>query len=156
VQHVTPSPVFEVEPRHEIAGAGERGHPVAVDQLRVPADVIDVEVRADHIVDFIGREIERGQMCDERRVEVVEVGHRRTEVLAVTDARVDDDAQAVDRDEQGLHDHPESAVVGEIWLQPVAIRLECVDGLTQERLAGEDQLGFGHHRDRRVADFPTQ
>ena len=44
-------PELELDPAEQVAGLGERRAPTAVDQPRVPADVVDVEVGADDGVD---------------------------------------------------------------------------------------------------------
>ncbi len=42
--------------RHQVAGAREGRHPALADERRVPADVVDVQVRAQHGIDRVGRE----------------------------------------------------------------------------------------------------
>ena len=41
-------PVLELTPACEVARIGKRGHPAAIVQTRVPTNMIDVEVRAEH------------------------------------------------------------------------------------------------------------
>ncbi len=49
-------PMIPFAPRDQIARVGKRRHPAAVLQPRVPADVIDVQMRAQHDVDVFGRD----------------------------------------------------------------------------------------------------
>ena len=41
-------PVLELTPACEVARIWERGHPAAIVQTRVPTNMIDVQVRAEH------------------------------------------------------------------------------------------------------------
>ena len=46
--------MFDLPIDEEVAGVGERGLPLPLHQARVPAHVIDVQVRADHEIDRCG------------------------------------------------------------------------------------------------------
>jgi hypothetical protein len=62
----------------QVTRAGERRRPAAVDQVRVPADVIDVQVGAHDRVDALRGETSGGEVREERPMLVVELGDQRT------------------------------------------------------------------------------
>src|SRR5262245_58944699 len=55
-------PVLPFLPREEIASIGERRHPPAVEEPSVPSDVVGVQMRAQHIVDVLGRNTRSGKV----------------------------------------------------------------------------------------------
>ena len=59
-------PVFPFLPRKQIAGVGKRRLPSAIDEPRVPADMVGMQMRAQHIVDVLG--------CKARGGKVGEIG----------------------------------------------------------------------------------
>ena len=50
------APVLIFGLAEHIAGVGEGRHPFAVDQFGVPADMVDMQMRAQHGVDAVGRQ----------------------------------------------------------------------------------------------------
>ena len=58
-------PVVELLPAEQVARLREGGHPAAVHQARVPADVIEMQVRAQHRVDALGREARDREVLQE-------------------------------------------------------------------------------------------
>src|SRR5262245_19558055 len=55
-------PVFPILPCKQIAGVGKCRHPSATDEPRVPADMVSMEMRAQHIVDVLGRKARGGKV----------------------------------------------------------------------------------------------
>ena len=53
-------PELEVPPRHQVGGVRERGHPAPLDEPRVPADVVDVQVGVQDDVDVAWAEPDFG------------------------------------------------------------------------------------------------
>ena len=54
-------PIIPFALRDQVARVRKRRHPAAVFQPRVPADMIDMQVRAQHDVDVLGRDAGRAQ-----------------------------------------------------------------------------------------------
>jgi hypothetical protein len=110
-------PVLPFLSTHDVPRVREGGHPLAVDQHRVPADVIEVEVGADHGVDLFAREAGGGEVVEERRVE----GQRfhAGDLAVVADARVDDDLAVAGGDAEGVdRQHQVAVVVHEVRTEP--------------------------------------
>src|SRR6516164_6853992 len=55
-------PVFPFLPCKKIVSIGKRRHPSTIDEPRVPADMIGVEMRAQHIVDVLRRKAGGGKV----------------------------------------------------------------------------------------------
>ena len=100
------APAGELLLANDVAGVGERRHPVAVAQLSVPAAMIVVQVGAHDEVDVGGLEPCRGQTLQVGPVELVEVVHRVR--LAVPRARVDEHDPAVGDEDPALEDEVET------------------------------------------------
>ena len=152
-------PVLELGRHEQIAGVRERRHPLAVDEPRVPAHVVDVQVGAHDDVDRVGREAGGHHVVEERQLQLVPPGVGPG--LVVADARVDGDARAVDVDDEALDALEEVAA---------ARRRSC--GCQPRRPVGdvhhpglvhlrEQEPGRGHHldlddrRDRGSSDGPS-
>src|SRR5713226_9477795 len=75
---------------HDVFGVGEGGDPAAVDQPRVPADMVPVQMRAHDEVDLFRLYPEPAEVVDERALHAVELRPRRA-FLVVADARIDED-----------------------------------------------------------------
>ncbi len=116
--HLDAGPIGVLGPGGEVAGAREGRPPTAVGgEAGVPADVVRVEVREEHVVDLLRREAGGGEPVEVRRVELVpgRVGAR----LAVADARVDQHAQTAHLQREGVHGGAERAVgAGELRCEP--------------------------------------
>ena len=110
-------PVLELGLCEQVAPAREGRHPLAVDERRVPAHVVDVQVRAHHRVDRVSGKACRLEVGEEREVQLVPPGVRSG--LVVADARVDRDPHAVEVDDEALDPLEEvAAVVDERALEP--------------------------------------
>ena len=152
-------PVLVLGPGEQVAGVGERRQPPAVDQTGVPADVVDVQVGADHLGDRFRRVARCGQVRKERQLQVVPVG--AVAHLVVADAGVDRDAVIADVDHEALDAHQEVAVVAdEVGTEPAGglgagEHVVLAEALEQEPRRRRS-LALGNGRDRRVADLPLQ
>ena len=84
-------PVRQLAIRKNIFRLRERGHPASVFQFRVPADMIDVQMGAHHVIDLIDRHARRGQIS----LELIRIHHvpkrPRRAGLMVADTAVDQD-----------------------------------------------------------------
>ena len=108
----------ELDAAHQVTRLREGRDPAALDQHRVPANVIDMEVRADDRVDRLAGIACRRQIGEKTRLEPVP-GRDAPVLLVVAEAGVDDDPPARRFDDQRMDAHLESApLVGEIGLQP--------------------------------------
>ena len=85
----------------EIARVGKGRHPAAILELGVPAHVIDMQVRAHHEVDRLGRTAASLQAIEERRVELVP--GRVVALLVVAEAGIDQDGVAAGLHDPGVH-----------------------------------------------------
>ena len=104
----------------QIPRVGERGDPLAVPQHRVPADVVDVQMRADDAVDRLARAADLLEIVQERQPQLVPFALRPE--LVVPDAGVDDDARPLRLDQERMDAHPQpSRVVAERRIEPVAL-----------------------------------
>jgi hypothetical protein len=94
-------PVIEFASRHHIFGVRKGRDPLAIPQLRVPADMVPMEVRAHHVIDLFGPNSEPGEILDERAVHAVELRPARA-LLVVADAGVDQDRVASGTDDEAV------------------------------------------------------
>ena len=139
------APVRPLRPAKEIARPGEGRDPAAVDQHRVPADVIDVEMGADDEVERLARETRPREVLEKRTVELVP--ERVRPGLVVADAGVDDDR--VHRGEEP------SLGVGEARPEPTGMGLEALGRrLPEEEGRRHGSLHLDHAGDPHVADRP--
>src|SRR5262249_30356398 len=83
-------------------GVLERRHPGAVAQLRVPADMIVVKVRAHHVVDVLGSRPGGSKPFEIRRVEHVPERTCRP-ALVVAAAAIDQDVHLPDLEEPAVY-----------------------------------------------------
>ena len=108
----------------QVPGVGECRHESAILQLGVPADVVGVQVGAQHVVDLIGNHARRGQA---RRVVAAHPVPRRDDaaVAVVADAGVHQDGVMRRADHERVNTDSSPVAGGrEVGHQPVAIRLE--------------------------------
>src|SRR6185369_5265052 len=105
-----------------VARPGKRRHPALALQARVPADVIDVQVRADDGVDLLGRDAGGGQVVEPRPLPLVPE-RRLVALLAVAHAGVDENRAARHPDDPGLDAGAEIArvLVEEVGLEPAVV-----------------------------------
>src|SRR5258707_3782994 len=80
-------PVLPFAPPEEVSRLAEGRTPFAVDEPGVPAHVIEVQMRAQHIGDLPGREAGTAQIFQEGVLHVAE--HLELTLPVVTDASVD-------------------------------------------------------------------
>ena len=93
--------VLLLDPREQVPGVRERRYPAAVLELRVPADMVGVEVRAQHDVDVLGRNAHRAQALQERDVEHVEARQPRPR-LVVAGTAVEEDGVSPGANQPGV------------------------------------------------------
>ena len=92
--------VREFRAAEEVGRAGKRGAPAAVDEHRVPTDVVGVEVGAEDGVDAVAVEARGFEIVQEGQLEVApEFDGKR---FVVADAGIYDDAAAFGFDDEGL------------------------------------------------------
>ena len=146
------APVLVLDPTEQIARVREGRDPLAIGQHGVPADVVDVQVRAQHRIDRLARESGRGQVFEEPPLPVVP-GRDTPVLLVVAEAGVDDDAPPGRLDHEGVDAHLEAAFrVGEVRHQPgdgqdgLARRLGQDEPAAARRLELDD-LGYGDFAD---------
>src|ERR1039458_222676 len=124
-------PVIPLGTAYQVAGVGERWHPLAVLEHRVPPDMVHVQMRADDAIDLVARVTRFSQVAQKRQLQIAPRRVRTN--LLVADAGIDDDALALRFDHQRVNAPAGLArFVGEGGIEPV--------GFFQDILAG----GVGH------------
>src|SRR5208282_4649842 len=146
-------PVVPFGAADQVPRVGECRHPVAVLEHRVPAHVVDVQMRADDAIDVVARVTGLFEVAQERQLQIApcRVGTN----LLIADAGVDDDALALRLDHQRVDAHAELALlVRESWIEPVGFLLDVVaGGVRQEPGAGPWRLALDNPGYLDVADF---
>ena len=151
-------PVGVVGARKQVLCVRERRHPAPVAQHRIPADVVGMQVRAQHQVDVLGRDAGGAQALQIRRVELMEAMRPRP-VLVIAAAGIEQDGQIARTDQPRVHAGHEAVVLRAVVIgrQPVEVTLQHVALEVAEiflaRLVGDAELLF-HPRDRGRADGP--
>ena len=139
----------------DIACVGKGRHPTAADQPCIPADVVDMQMRAQHGIDRLGRVAGRGHVREIGIVEVVPGRHRAARFV-VADAGIDDDAPRRGFDHEGMHAHPQPAFLGgQVWNQPGQLLNLAVGRLRQDEPGAPDRLHFDDFGDCDLADRPA-
>ena len=90
---------------HDVARIGKGRHPLAVAQLRVPAAMVVMQVRADDQIDVLRPVTRLGQALDEGNVQPVEERHRMR--LAVAGTRIDQHHAIIRLENPALEDQIE-------------------------------------------------
>jgi hypothetical protein len=146
--------VFPFGAAKQVLRIGESGHPAAVNQHGIPADVIDMQVRAQHDVNAFALKTGRREVFKERTLQHIpsRVAAAR---LVVADTGVDDNALVLRLDDEGLDATDQLAVRrGEVWLQPSLLE----DLLGAEVAVAELRLSFhllfDDAGDRDISDLP--
>src|SRR5215467_975359 len=114
-------PIVEFDASHQITGVAERRNPAAVGKNRVPAHMIDVEVRAKHRVDGVGRATGSSEVLQKRSLAGVPDGLSAV-LLAITDTGVDDNPSGRRFDQERMDGHPDpSLLIGKVRAQPLKL-----------------------------------
>ena len=150
--------VFVLGTGEQILGVRKGRDPAAVTQHRVPADVIGVQMGAEHDVDVFRRGAGLTQAREIRRVALVEARQPRP-LLVIATAAVEQDRVAIGADEPGVHAGDQPIVLGRVVMryQPRQMPLQQLALEASEillgREAGEPDLLL-HARDAHRADGP--
>jgi hypothetical protein len=152
------APIVPFPLRNQVTCVGKGRHPLAIIQPSIPADVIDVQMRAQDHVDVLGRRAERSQSLEPRPAAAVKV--RAGTLLVVAAAGVDQDGEAVLPNQEALDGddqeparrilkarHEPGAVCIEMGLRAIAKNLER----RQQRT-----LGLDNAVQRRCAKCPVR
>ena len=141
-------PVGELLAPEQVAGVGKGRRPPAVRQLRVPADMVDVQVGAEDEVDR--RRLDAGppQPVDEARAGALVPVRDLRAVLVLADAGVDQDGPPVDAQHESLDGAAENVTgeVEEVGLEQAAMRLQRQEVEPGQEL---DAAAARNHRRRR-------
>ena len=139
--------------REQVAGLREGGAPGPVDQARVPAHVIHVQVRADHRVDALGREAERVKIFQEGPLAPVPGGDGA--LLVVSHAGVHQDAAVAALDDERVDAGQREPVLRDVGAQPRDLGELAGGGVGQDE-ADVRRLQLLQAGDPDVADLPLK
>ena len=149
-----PRPVLVLDAPHQVVCLRDRRHPPSVDQHGVPADMVHVQMGAQHGIDRLPR-ISGGREIVQERPPAVIPGLDATVLLVVAEAGIDDDAPRRCLHHEAVDAHAQPALfIGEVRLQPGdrLDRLAC--RLRQDEAAAARHLQFDDLGHRHVADPP--
>src|SRR6185312_13055279 len=104
------APVLILASAEHVARPGKRRHPFAADEFGVPADMVDMQMRAQHDVDGIRRKARGGELFQERIVAVVP-GRHVAALLVVAEPGVDHDTMLRRLHDQGVDRHFQPALL---------------------------------------------
>src|SRR5262249_46548148 len=123
-------PVPQLAPADQVARVGEGRDPAAVEQARIPADVIDVQVGAEHEVDRLRPDAGLRETFEEPAP--VAAGKVRNEgpLLALTDAGIDQDRSARCMEHEGLDGEDQHAA---FQIRVVGLYFYCVHGFPEPK-----------------------
>jgi hypothetical protein len=148
-------PILVLGLAEHIARIGEGRRPLAVDQPRVPADMIDMQMRTQHGVDAVGRKSRGGQGFEERAFPVIP-GRHIAAFLVIAEAGIDHDPARGRLHHQRMDRHFEAAFFGgEMRDQPRRFPDFLVAGQRQDETGAADRLEFDDFRDFDLADGPV-
>src|SRR5579863_3538130 len=124
-------PVLPFAPPEEVSRLGKGGHPSTVDEPRIPAHVIEMQMRAQHIGDLPGREARAAQILEKGVLHVAE--HVEFTLPVVADAGVDHHGTALRAQHEALEgdDHAAGRRC-EVRHQPAELLHELRRGLGQQ------------------------
>src|SRR5262245_36872077 len=94
--------IFEIRLREDVSRVWKYGNPAAIPKLRVPANMIVMQVRAHDQVDLVWSRSRCGEPLKKRRVEHIPERARRPRFV-VAAARVDQDLLVVDLQQPTVH-----------------------------------------------------
>jgi len=137
-----PRPMRELDAAHQIARIWEGRDPASVDQHRVPSDMVDMEMGANHGVDRLARIAGGGEICQKAAVELVPIRDSPV-LLVVTETGVHEDPPARRFGNERVNAHLEAPVlIDEIWPQPIdrQDRLWCRLGEDETAAARDFQV----------------
>ena len=92
--------MIEFGPPEQIARLWKSGHPVAIDQARIPTHMVKVQMCAEDGVDLPGREARSRQIRQERRLHIAE--HIVLTLAIGADAGIDHHALPARAQHEGL------------------------------------------------------
>ena len=147
-------PVLPLAPPEEVSRLGKGRYPFAIDQARVPAHVIEVQMRAQHIGDLLCRKAGAAQVLQEGALQVAE--HVELPLPVVADAGVDHGRAALRAQHEALEgdDHP-AIGRGEVRSQPSKLLHVLRRGVRQQHADVILEAGdFDDARDIDVAHAP--
>jgi hypothetical protein len=150
-------PVLELRSREQIRRAREGGHPAVSFAHGVPADVVDVQMRADYGVDRFAPEAGRLERAQEATLQGAPA--RQATRLVVADAGVDHQPQPGRLHDQRVDREDQVALGrGEVRRQP-RDRAHCVGRRLRDhrhvRAIGRRHFGLDDARDLDRADLPA-
>src|SRR5262245_13954166 len=108
----------------QVLGVGERRHPAAVDQLGVPADMVDMQMRAHHEIDRFGRTTAGAQALEKRCVEIAPAGVGALLVVAETSVDQDGVPGRLDDPRMDRADEPVGPRLDMLGQHPALVRVE--------------------------------
>ena len=149
------APVVELVADVEVARVRERRLPLAVGEVRVPADVVLVQVRVQDEVDRVGRDTRFGEALEPRRVQLVP--ERECALLGVADTRIHKGDVPRLLDQECLDAERDGAVGSrEPLAQPLGVAHRAGGRVREEQLGGNARrLLLDDGSDGRVADGPA-
>ncbi len=110
------APVVPLRLGKEVVGVLEGGHPAVIDQARVPAHVIDVQVGAHHLVHPLKGEAGGGEVVE--KTPLHPVPSRIGALLAVADAGVHHQGFATRLNNQRVNAQHQPLPIIDEWLDP--------------------------------------
>ncbi len=140
------APVLVFGSAEHVARIGKSRHPFPVHQAGVPADMVDMQMGAQHGVDAVGRKAGFAHGFEERTLPVVP-GRQVAALLVVAEPGIDHDPAGRRLHHQRVDRHFEPALVGgEMRNQP---------GRFADFLIAGERLQLNDFRDFDLAHFPV-
>jgi hypothetical protein len=149
------APVVVLALCHDVLGIRKCRDPAAIDQARVPADMVPVQVRAHNVIDFFRLHPEPRQIVDERGAHAVELRPARA-FLVVADAGVDQDRVPAGAHDEAVkaEDQPAGFRIEQAWTEQIGVFLD--DGRIEIRKEfgriEKRSLVIGNAADLEIAD----
>ena len=148
------APVLVFGFAEHVACVGEGRHPFAADQFGIPADVVDMQMRAEHGVDAVRRKARFRHGFQERTFPVIP-GRHRAALLVVAEAGIDHDPARGRLHHQRVDRHFEAAFLGgEIGNQPGQFPDFFIGGQGQDKPGAAHRLQLDDFRDFDLAHSP--
>ena len=134
-------PVVVLALGHDVLGVGECRHEAAIDQARVPADVIPVQVGAHHVVDLLGFDAGCRQIRDVVGLDHVEGGATGAR-LVVAAAGVDQDRVPRRAQDEGMKTHQQVAASSDQRAEPRLALGQFLRRASRKELASDEGREF--------------